>query len=648
MAIRYVSYPPNILHGQALLGFPRTHRMLMYNGDSDVEARLLRGLPLYETAVKEIRGDASANLLVRGECLSACAYMRENGIMADLVYIDPPFASGADYAKKIHFRRNPHAADLMARDKVELSNADMQTFEAKMYGDIWNKERYLNWMYENLVAIKSVMSPNASIYVHLDWHIGHYVKILLDEIFGESNFRNEIIWAYRIQGISKGSWPKKHDTIFYYSLNPDDSIFTPEKETIVYEKPFMDTVCTKPDVAALSDKERHYISESLNHGKALKDSYKSKLFNRYTSEVYVRDVWDCDSTRPLISGSSEYVGYRTQKPEGLLERIIRASSKEGMVVADFFGGSGVTAAVAARMGRRFIHVDVNENSIQTARDRLVRNDVSFTRMEIKDGVTLFRNPVQTDEVIPRLIEGLTADSTLNGIWAGCIHDAKYGKVPVYIPRLVQGAESRVLTLSTIHKLIFEELSQFPPDTIRRVIVYYIDIDDEQSIRDYIRKHNTSLVEFVLKDLKPILDQMVAQDEAQFQLYESDNGILNRWTVEITGFFSDRIVRKIDEYNLKGENCVKTKPVRISLSDNGLEAIEWLSLDCTNAGVQDAWHSDSEIKIDEDNFVILNGVKTKELWDGKIHSDRIPLRLRIRNICGDESTYLINREEIRDK
>ena len=179
-----------------------------------------------------------------------------------------------------------------------LDNADMQFLESKMYGDIWDKERYLNWMYENLMAIKSVMSPTASIYVHLDFHIGHYVKILMDEVFGEGCFRNEIVWAYRIQGISKGAWPKKHDTIFYYTLNPEEAVFNPEKETIIYEKPFIDTECSSPDMSRISDKERDKIFDSIKNNRPLKDSLKKMLFNTYSTEVYVRDVWDCDSTRP--------------------------------------------------------------------------------------------------------------------------------------------------------------------------------------------------------------------------------------------------------------------------------------------------------------------------------------------------------------
>ena len=127
-----------------------------------------------------------------------------------------------------------------------------------------------------------------------------------------------------------------------------------------------------------------------------------------------------------------------------------------MVVADFFGGSGVAAAVASKLGRKFIHVDVSNNSVQTARDRLVKDGVSFVSLDVLDGVSLYRNPVQTDEIIPTLIEGLVRDSSLGAVWTGVINDSKFGRIPVYIPKLQNGAESRVLSVAFLQKLLYEE------------------------------------------------------------------------------------------------------------------------------------------------------------------------------------------------
>lgn len=217
MPIKYVPFIPEPIEGQAVLG--NFNRILKYKGADEVSMTIQRGMPLYEMEKQETVGtNHDGNMVIRGECISACAYLKEKGIQVDLVYIDPPFASGADYAKKVYIRRNPKVAEAIAQAEQELDVDELKAFEEKMYGDVWDKEKYLNWMYENLMAIKSVMSETASIYVHLDWHIGHYVKILLDEILGEDNLKNEIIWCYNGPG-SPGmkQFNRKHDTIFWYS-----------------------------------------------------------------------------------------------------------------------------------------------------------------------------------------------------------------------------------------------------------------------------------------------------------------------------------------------------------------------------------------------------------------------------------------------
>ena len=226
MAIKYIPYDPNVLEGQAILdNFPRTQRLLRYRDNGKVFERIQRGMPLYAAESREVVGrNPNRNLVLRGECLSACAYLAEKGVKVDLVYIDPPFASGADYAKKIYIRRNPRVAEAIAQAETALEGEALRSFEEKMYGDVWDKERYLNWMYENLVAIKSVMSDTASIYVHLDWHIGHYVKILMDEIFGEDKFRNEIIWHYSDGTAPVGAFKRKTDSIYFYSKS-DCNVF---------------------------------------------------------------------------------------------------------------------------------------------------------------------------------------------------------------------------------------------------------------------------------------------------------------------------------------------------------------------------------------------------------------------------------------
>lgn len=642
MAIKYISYDPNVLEGQAILdNFVRTQRILRYRDNDKVFERIKRGMPLYEVESQEVVGkNPNHNLVLRGECLSACAYLKEKGMKVDLVYIDPPFASGADYAKKVYIRRNPKVAEAIKQAETEVDSEELRNFEEKMYGDVWDKERYLNWMYENLVAIKAVMSDTASIYVHLDWHIGHYVKILMDEIFGEDKFRNEIVWGYRIQGVGKEFWARKHDTIFFYSKN-DDYIFNSQKEVVIYEKAFIDTLKENPDMTKIKDSDISNIVNSIRKRQPLNEKYKKLLFTKHYANVYVRDVWDCDTTKPLISGSSEYVGYSTQKPEGLLERIIKASSNEGMLVADFFGGSGVTATVASKLGRKFIHCDIGINSIETTRDRLRKAGAEFEVMEIKDGVSLYRNPVQTMDKLKSLIPGLRNEDALDKFWEGSIYDTKEGMLPVYLPNLMDSS-TRLLDTVLMNRILKEAMPDLPDGT-KKVVVYYIDIIDRKEIEQFIKEQNNTLIEVELRDLKNVLDDVVVEDDADFDLQQiqPESKVFKVWQVRINRFFSDRVNSKIKDFNSKGQlQSEKSKKVfdPITLSEDGLETIEFLSLDCTSADTSSPWHSDSEVLIDRLGYVRKNGKDTKELWNGTIESEKKPLRLKIRNICGDETIY----------
>jgi len=624
MAVRYIPFYPNTLQGQAVLdNFVRTQRVLRYRDNNVVFDHIQRGMPLYEVEkTEQVGANPQGNLLMRGECVSACAYLKEQGIQVDLVYIDPPFASGADYAKKVYLRRNPQVAEAIRQAEEQLDIEELRSFEEKMYGDVWNKESYLNWMYENLMAIKSVMSDTASIYVHLDWHIGHYVKILMDEIFGEDNFRNEIIWKYTGSRAPVEDFPKKHDTIFRYTKTTE-CIFN-----IQYESYAQGTI------------ERFDMVEPET-GKRYKITYRDgKEYRTYMGEGKpIEDVWDM----PIVmKNAMENVDYATQKPETLLERIIKASSNEGMVVADFFGGSGVTAAVANRLGRRFIHNDIGINSIQTTRDRLVAAKAEFDVLEIRDGVSLYRNPIQTMDKLKSLIRGLRNEDALDKFWEGAITDSKYGMMPVYIPNLMDGT-TRVLDKPLMNRILREALPDLPSDT-RRVIVYYIDITDRAEIEQFIREQNDlTTIEVELRDLKQVLDDVIIEDDVQYTLSEAKDGLLDTWKVEITSFLSDRVRQKIEAVNLKAQQQAlkKQKDFRpIEISDSGLETIEWLSLDCTTAEKSAPWHSDTEIKIDNLGYVILNGKRTNQFWNGTISSDRRPLRLRIRNICGDETIYVL--------
>ncbi len=615
------SYNITPAKGQALLNFQG--RLLPSN---NIEMQLfetevveeIKGKKKQQDKQTEIHADFS-NLLLHGDCLSACAYLKSKDIKVDLVYIDPPFASGANYAKKVYLRNG---------EETKFENDDNSIGEEIMYGDIWQKEDYLNWLYERLLAIREVMSEKASIYVHLDWHIGQYAKVILDEVFGEENFINEIIWGYRIQGVGKNTWARKHDNIYLYSKS-DDYLFKPEKEKVIYEKPFIDTKFEVPDLSVLTSKDLDIIKRCLEKKEALPDKYKNLLFNKYYSEVYVRDVWDGDSTKPIISGSNEYVDYKTQKPEGLLERIINASSDAGMIVADFFSGSGTTTKVANDLGRKFVGCDVGVNSIQTTRDRLVKSGSSFDILKIKDGVRLFRNPAQTTQKVFSLIDGFKprTELELGDFWDGGIVASRGSFEPVKFIGIDKKLTKELLDTVLEEIYALEEIESGASKV--KIIYTYKDLEIDQSyVNKEIKNSGKTTIAVELLGLDDLLaekrDMLFAEDNADIEVKKEGN----KSKVKIKKFFSPYLKTKIDEYNAKKvkkgmleENNVKA----VKISDNGLELIEAVQFD-TDLKKSGIWTSNLEL---EDKVEIKD--KIKGVYE--LPSDKF--KMKIRNIAGDE-------------
>lgn len=671
MAIEYVPYFPTTIEGQAVLNnFVRTQRLLRYRDNDRIVRSVQRGMPLYETSFMETVGEVgNGNMLIRGECLSACAFLKKRidaGEMQpiDLVYIDPPFASGADYAKQVYIRRNPNVAEQARSAETQLEDEELRSFEEVMYGDIWDKERYLNWMHENLLAIKSVMSPNASIYVHLDYHIGHYAKILLDEVFGESAFQSEIIWKRSSAHSDSSGFANIHDSIFYYALGDAFHFETPYVE---YTEEYIKSHYKHKEEDGRLYKDGDLSAKGLSGG-GYTYTWKGKegywrcpitTMERYESEgriYYTRngtprikqyldempgmpaqDLWT--DVFPVNSQAAERVDYATQKPEALLERIVEASSDKGMSVADFFGGSGTTAAVCAKTGRKFIHADVGINSIQTTRQRLREiGDVSFDVYEIRDGVSLYRNPAQTMEKLKSLIPGMTNEDALDKFWEGAFRTAD-GIVPVYIPNLTDST-TKFLDKVLAMRIINEAMPDLPEST-KKVVVFYVDMVDEAELREFIEEHNDTGIEIELRDLKPLLADVVNEDEFAFEVSQGGDNLLETWRTSIASYTSDRLEGKISEYNEKGILQGKKSFKPIAISEEGLELIECVSLDCTAA--EGVWHADAEVYIDRNGFVVKDGRATERFWDGSIGSEKRPLRIRVRNIAGDETMRAVQPE-----
>ena len=270
----------------------------------------------------------------------------------DLIYIDPPFDSKADY-----------------RTKITLPNGDVEqkptVLEQFAYSDTWSDGTisYLKMLYPRLALMKELLSDQGSIYVHCDWHAGHYLKIMLDDIFGKNNLLNEIVWYYESGGIPQYNYARKHDSIFYYVKNKDNYIFNKEAASVPRN------VCQM--CGAELNKWNNLKKEVDEDGRVYRTIKSAgKIYRYYDDEpVLLSDVWV--GVNHIQQKDPQRTGYLTQKPEALLERIIKASSNENSIVADFFGGSGTTAAVAEKLGRRWITSDLGKPSCMIMRKRLI-------------------------------------------------------------------------------------------------------------------------------------------------------------------------------------------------------------------------------------------------------------------------------------
>ena len=561
------------------------------------------------------------NLLIQGDCLSACAYLKQQNIKVDLVYIDPPFASGANYAKKLYLRNG---------GKSEIDADDNTIGEEVMYGDIWQKEDYLNWLYERLLAIKDIMNETATIYLHLDWHIGHYAKILMDEIFGECNFINEIIWHYGTYvGQTSKNYPRKHDTIFFYSNNEEytfnmqrDSKLEDDANYKRWKKYFnKNNQVTGANYPKDDSKFSGYV-------KKFKDEYgrnpSSEDVILSISGKLIDSVWYIQSVNPV---AKERVEYATQKPKELLERIISASSDAGMIVADFFSGSGTTAKVANELNRKFIACDIGLNATQTTRDGLFSDGASFDVIKVKDGLRLFRNPAQTTAKIFSIIDGFKSrtDLNLNDFWDGGIAQAKGTYSPVKFSGIHDKLTKELLDvyLEEIYKL--EDTTNKANEVI--IIYAHKDLEIDQ---EYLNKQLNKTAKTELKVKLVSLDGLLG--EKRDALFTPDNADIkvsklgSKYKVEIKKFFSPYLKNKIDDYNAK-----KTKKgtleqdllKAVKISSNGLELIEAVQFDTT---LKKVWKSNPDL---EDKAGIKEKIK------GTYTLDTDKFRMKIRNIAGDE-------------
>lgn len=364
----------------------------------------------YPAQLKESYGkpkDDWMNKIFWGDNLQVMSHLlKEYRGKVDLVYIDPPFDSKADYKKQI---------------KVKNSTTfnDRNGFEEKQYEDIWINDTYLQFIYERLLLIKELLSERGTIYVHCDWHKSHYIRIILDEIFSAESFRAEIIWKRTFNsGSSKAlanKFPSNTDTILQYTKSNDyifNKQYRPYSEGALkrYDKVDEKGRRFKWNPMKTYSKEKLDKLIALGEAKIIPTS-KYPIYKHYLDEskgTAIDNLWDDIATMGTFA--DERTDYPTQKPEALLERMIRTSSNEGSLVFDCFMGSGTTQAVAMKLGRRFIGADINLGAIQTTTKRLINaakdlDEDKYTGFEVYNvnNYDFFRNPVEAKEL---LIEAL--------------------------------------------------------------------------------------------------------------------------------------------------------------------------------------------------------------------------------------------------
>ncbi len=493
----------------------RGKAMLIWAGKKPLES-----IEYFPAQEKEIYGNKNSpdfNKLFWGDNLQVLAHLlKEYRGKVDLIYIDPPFDSKADYVRKVQIRG----------EKVEGESQNM--FEEKQYGDIWEKDEYLQFIYERLLILKELLADTGSIYVHCDWHKGSHIKLILDEVFGERDSNNSIIWKYSTSGAYPRFFAKNYDVIFRYSKS--------DNYTFNYEKMFdkYDYLSKKEDGQEIieQDGEKYY-----------KYNGELRTFNKQLTEVWL----DIDKIK---RDGKEILGYPTQKPETLLERIIKTSSNSGDVVFDCFCGSGTTVAVAQKMGRRWIGCDINLGAIQTSTKRLnqiideQKNTIGFKVLNVNE-YTAFKNELEAKEIVMEMygIEPMKR-SYFDGIL-----DASFVKV------MPMNRVLNKLDIKTLLKNVNDKLADFTvkkksqsgePVYNENVLIICSGMDLEVS--DYLKKENKTGVKIDIRDITTDKQNLVfkKQPEAQIKVTAKDKKL----SISVKEFYSPILMRKLEIENSK--------------------------------------------------------------------------------------------------
>ena len=453
----------------------------------------------------------------------------------DLIYIDPPFDSKADY-----------------RTKVTLPGLDFQqkptVVEQFAYADTWEEGTisYLKMIYPRLILMKELLSERGSIYVHIDWHIGSYMKVILDDIFGKENFVNEIIWYYRRWNIAGSSFATNHDTILYYGKN---------KSNRVYNQLYI----PKSEKSSAQGKSwKSVIDENgIRH---------SIMTDEPTKGVPMPDVWDVSMINPV---AKERIGYATQKPEALLERIIKASSNEGDIVCDFFGGSGTTAAVAEKLGRRWITCDIGKPASLVMRKRFIDQEVNpFLYQSIGDyQKEAFHNNKKLRRVgdLSQVVLGLFGALPFS---PEQVSDRNFGYVKGTRNLVMVDSTNRLTTAATVRRAVEAKASLLGGDWDKVIVLgWNFAFDISQAIEKYKNSNVEVLVippDLLDKLSKKGFKKLIADKTVRFSSLQYL--VVNPVEVTVNG-------NGEDELDISLSNYVLLSPDNIPLDDKDKEKLQ---------------------------------------------------------------------------
>lgn len=452
----------------------------------------------------------------------------------DLIYIDPPFDSKANY-----------------RTKVVLPGVDIQqkptVVEQFAYADTWEEGTisYLKMIYKRLVLMKELLSSNGCIYVHIDWHVGPYVKTILDDIFGKENFVNEIVWSYSWGIRTDSRWNRKHDTIYMYSKSAENIKFNANEVL-----------------------EERQVSESTANrlkykGALIKDGNKG----RGDSELALpSDVWYIATINGM---AKERLNYATQKPEALLERIIKASSNEGDLVCDFFGGSGTTAAVAERLGRRWITCDIGKPASLVMRKRFIDQEVNpFLYQSIGDyQKEAFHNNKKLRRVgdLSQVVLGLFGALPFS---PEQVSDRNFGYVKGTRNLVMVDSPNRLTTAATVRRAVEAKASLLGGDWDKVIVLgWNFAFDISQAIEKYKNSNVEVLVippDLLDKLSKKGFKKLIADKTVRFSSLQYL--VVNPVEVTVNG-------NGEDELDISLSNYVLLSPDNIPLDDKDKEKLQ---------------------------------------------------------------------------